>query len=39
MNWKLKLGKFLIYFNPFVYLQMNRPIQVKQTDSENRGGE
>lgn len=21
-----------------LYLQMNRPIQVKQTDSENRGG-
>ena len=32
-----QLNLFIIPFL-ILYLQMNRPIQVKQTDSENRGG-
>lgn len=33
-----RLNLFIILLSSSLYLQMNRPIQVKQTDSENRGG-
>lgn len=39
MNETLKKQKNKFFSFPFsAFFQMNRPIQVKQADSENRGG-